>query len=256
MLHRKDALGVDSLGRPADILVMTTPERQREATIHVEKLDRRNKEPAPGSADEMLEKIKEEQGIPSGRGIAQNMEALRDTWISKRKWKGRPLSLMEYENLAGKLELGFTAKQLMGYYVQVGSNVPVDPADLDQPFATALYTRSAWTLGTTTFPGDATHRLKVCKSSAQSLAFTEAVTATGRTRIYSPVLKALTTKRAVVERILRECWQLKMARDEEAMGELEIWTQSERNHLLLNHGKCWPCHVGCISLKSPRSRYP
>jgi len=236
-LYRKDALGVDSLGRPAEVLVLTTPQKESHNILHVKKPDERVKEEAPGSADEMMGNLKAEQGIPSERGIAANLEELRDTWISQRKRNGGPLSPGEQEDLVERLDAGFTVKQLVGYYTQAGSRTAVGPTDLDLPYSTGTYTRSTWHAGSTPFPGDASVRLKACKSVLDGSEDTEVGVDGDGARLYIPTLKLHTPKRAVIERILWECWHLKSARDEEASGELDIWIGSEHNQLLLNHSR-------------------
>ena len=236
-LHRKDALGVDSLGRPAEVLILNTPEVEPDNVLRINKSDYRETESALGSANEMLEKIKAEQGIPSERGIAENLEELRDTWVSNRKRKEKPLTPGENEDLVGRLDAGFTVKQLVGYYMQAGSKTAVDPFDLDQPYSTDTYTRSAWKSGTTAFPGDASTRLKISMSAANDFGHTEVGIGFDSERVLIPIVKAHTPKRVVIERILWECWHLRSIKEEEALGELEIWIQPEHNHLLLNHGK-------------------
>jgi len=236
-LYRKDALGVDSLGRPAEVLVLTTPQKQSQNILHVTKPDERVKEDPPGSADEMLGKLRAEKGIPSERGIAENIEELRDTWISHRKRKGRPLSSGEQEDLVERLDSGFTVKQLVGYYVQAGARTEIGPADLDLPYSTHIYTRSAWHVGSTPFPGDASARLRACRLTLDGLEHTEVGIDGDSARSWVPTVKLHTPKHAVIERILWECWHLRSGRNEEATGELDIWILPEHNQLLLNHSR-------------------
>jgi len=236
-LYRKDALGVDSLGRPAEVLVLTTPQREPQHVIHVGKPDERAKEDSPGSADAMMGKLKAEKGIPSERGVAENLEELRDAWISQRKRKGRPLNPAEQDDLVNRLDAGFTMKQLVGYYMQAGSRTAVRPADLDIPYSTGTYTRSAWHAGTTPFPGDASARLKACRSTLDDFEHTEEGVDGDVARLWIPTVKPHTPKRTVIERLIWECWHLKSVRDEEASGELDIWIRPEHNKLLLNHSR-------------------
>lgn len=236
-LYRKDPLGVDSLGLPAEVLVLTTRQQESPRVLHVREPDERVKEEAPSSADEMLGKLRAEQGIPSERGIAENLAELRDTWTSHRKRKERPLSSGEQEELMERLDAGFTAKQLVGYYTQAGSGKAVGPADLHIPYSTGTYTRSAWYAGSTPFPGDASARLKACRSMLDGFEETEVRLAGDGARLYIPTVTHRTPKRAVIERILWECWHFKPAMDEEASGELDIWIRPEHNQLLLNHSR-------------------
>lgn len=236
-LYRKDPLGVDSLGQPAEVLVLTTPPKESPGILHVGKSDERAMEEAPCSADEMLGKLKAEQGIPSERGIAENLEELRDTWTSHRKRKGRPLSSGEQEDLMEELDAGFTLKQLVGYYMQAGPGKAIGPADLDIPYSTGTYTRSAWYAGSTPFPGDASARLKACRAMLDGYEEAEVRVDGDGARLYIPAVKHRTPKRAVIERILWQCWHLKSAWDEEASGELDIWIRPEHNQLLLNHSR-------------------
>ena len=235
-LHRKDALGVDSLGRPAEVLIVNNAQEEPENVLHVRKSDQYGGEEAPASANGMLEGIKAEQGIPSERGIAKNLEQLRDTWVSYRKRKGRPLSPAEHADLLARLDAGFTVKQLAGYYVQTASSTIAHPSNLDQPYSTSTYTRSSWSTGTTPFPGDASARLKNSKSMAKEIEQVGVNVDGERMDPIVPQIKANTPKRTIIEKILSECWQLRSARDEDAIGELDVWIQPEHNHLLLNHG--------------------
>ena len=235
-LHRKDALGVDSLGRPAEVLVVNNAQEELVNVLHVRRSDQYGGEEAPASANEMLEGIKAEQGIPSEHGVAKNLEQLRDTWFSYRKRKGRPLSPAEHEDLLARLDVGFTVKQLAGYYVQTASDLIAHPSNLDQPYSSSTYTRSSWIAGTTHFPGDASTRLKNSKSMAKEIEQVGVNVEGERADPIVPQIKANTPKRTIIEKVLSECWQLRSARDEDAIGELDVWIQPEHNHLLLNHG--------------------
>lgn len=235
-LHRKDPLGVDSLGRPAEILVVTTPAKERESILHARRIDQRGREEALGSAEEMVDKISAEQGIASERGVTHNLEQLRNEWLSNRKWQGRPLSTAEQDDLVARLDAGFTVKQLMGYHTQNGLNSAVHPSNLDKPYSGTLYTRSHWTAGVTAYPGDALARRRICRAEAIAIGHVEARLGSDIGEATAPMMKTNTPKTAIIERILRECWQLRAIKDEEALGELDVYLQPVHNLLLLNHG--------------------
>ena len=237
-LHRKDPLGVESLGLPAEVLVVTSPDRERDKAIRIDQGDEQDKQEPPNSAEEMLENIEAEQGKPSERGIATNLEHLRDTWVSQRKRKGRPLGIAEYEDLVQEVLNSFTVKQLVGYYSGFTGEMASTPAsNLDQPYSGSRYIRSHWTMGSTPFPGNASTRLGVYRSIfGVNNSIEEDTHGEALGNAVQETKKAL-PKRAIVERILAECWQLRTAHNEEALGELDVWIQPEHNDLLINHGR-------------------
>ena len=62
-IYRKDAIGVESLGQPAEALILR-PEPEHSFSFWARTPEKEDEEEKPSSADEMLEKVKAEQGIP------------------------------------------------------------------------------------------------------------------------------------------------------------------------------------------------
>ena len=230
-IHTKDDLGIESLGQPAEALVLPAAEKQLETRFNSTKSEKIDPTGRPSSVDEILHRIQAEKEIVSARGVAKNLEDLRDTWAVSRYLRNRSPPAKECEDFVEKIYHGFSKGQLYGYYSEGYLPVP-DPSNIELPYSTKAYTRSSWTAGSTPFPGDAHLRLRSARLSAGALVPAKSPTfLTPNELIHFP-------KRVLVEKILWERWGIRSRQDEESLGELEIWLQYEHLCLLMSHSQC------------------
>ncbi|KAL8824118.1 MAG: hypothetical protein Q9191_005285 [Dirinaria sp. TL-2023a] len=229
-IHTKNYLGVQSLGQPAEALVVQTAEKSLETSFFSRNPEKIDPTERPSSVDEILNKIQTEKEKVSAGGVAKNLEDLRDVWAVSRISRNKSPTAEECKDLVETICRGFSRKQLYGYYSAGCFPVP-DPSNIELPYSTKLYTRSSWTPGSTTFPGNAHFRLRSARLSAGARAPTKSSTSSALHGL------PLVFKRVLVEKILSERWGLRSRQDEEALGELEIWFQYEHICLLMNHSR-------------------
>ena len=229
-LHIKDPLGFDALGRPAEILVLRN-ELQKALVKRGEKAN-------PGraditvnnqaSSDELLASIDAERGIIGADRVLANIESLRDSWVSNLGDRFGTPTPSEVENLSRKLRDGFTTEQLLQYF-HGGS--PSGPMEIDYDFTSQRYKWSAWTPGRTSFPGNASSRLRSLKTVGDNS------NTASRGGVLMERTKRRPIKQIVVDKIMRQLWRLQTEQEKELLGELDVWIQPEHLDLVLNHSK-------------------
>ena len=229
-IYTKDDLGIESLGKPAKALVLRTAERDENTTFYTRESDK------PDAADELsgvgdiLNTIQAEIGIASASGVAKGLVDLRETWATRRKFKARPPTAEECQDLVQRIRRGFYVRQLHGYYCE--GHVPApDSYNIELPYSSTAYARSAWTEGSTPFPGDAHSRCQSARLSAEARVSAEPLTFL---KLRNPKVRS---KRALIERVLWDRWGIRHRQDEEASGELEIWLPYEHVCLLMDHSQ-------------------
>ena len=231
-LYTKDSLGMDSLGRPAEALILRSHNRGTPSQIPTKDMEKFDAEGVKISASEMLQRISAEKGLVGPQGIAENLDDIRSDWTSKLQRKDQPTEA-EYRALFKILHAGFTGKQLKEYYGPGVVELTDDPENLDASYSSDLYTRSSWTYGTTPFPRTALLRLASI-GNANSAPATEAEP-TDKQQTNTMGTKQM-TKMNVIYKIIRERWRLMKAEDE-ALGEIDIRLHAEHVWLLENHSK-------------------
>ena len=234
-LYNRDLLGMDSLGRPAEALIVRGDEKERDHGLFNGDVDTFASEQLPLSATELLERINDERGIVGEQRVAENLEDVKSTWFSELQEMGRPREA-EYRVLAQRVHHGFTAEQLADYYGQrtLSQSTNADPEDLSSASVHDLYIRSAWNSGTTTFPETAAARL----ASIRKAAARRSTRNTAKLQEAQNVPYSRTTPKVVlVDKILRTMWRLRTIEDEEALGEIDILPRRENLGVLLNHRK-------------------
>ena len=224
---------MDSLGRPAESLIIRTFDRERPSGIYVKDIQRVESEEIKMSASEMLDTIVAEQGIVGAQRVAENIEDARLSWASKLQRKDKPTEV-ELQILARTLRDGFTTKQLVEYYGIEDLDLTNDPDNLDASYSTNRYTRTPWTYGTTTFPQspDTRHASIKEAATARERKIESMPKRSSRLKNARPVQKT-----PLINDILRKRWRIRTVEDEEAVGEIDIWPLQEHLMVLLNHSK-------------------
>ena len=230
----KDSLGFESLGEPAEVLIIR--ERQKKEKRHDSVNEDQSLQTDDGSSrrrlssSAMLEEMNAERGIIDIDRVCKNIDAVRNEWIGGHSrlqdiTEG-VVSLGEYDDLALKLHSGFTANQLAAYLERNERVHPVDPLDLHHQYSSALYSRSSWTSGTA----------DVWRARPPDLAEVGPKIHDRRSVREKPK-KQPPPKTFLVHKILRHCWHIRPEADQYTLGEMDVRMQSAHLDLLVNHSK-------------------
>lgn len=242
-LHTKESLDVKSLGKPIEIIKMRDYPLRPFNTI-CNKLEKSDKASRTMSSSEMVALMDEESGLVNARRVAVNMAQIKSRWLSKLQDGSGVARVSEYNAIAESLMDGFTQNQLSHYYVTESSDVllPSNAAEISSPSSTDLFTRSSWRLGSTDFPGNASSELQAVRAHLnqgsdnpfRSIDVIQKVQETSSSK---------STKRILVDKILREKWNIQTDIEREMAGEVDIWVHREHLELILNHRMQSICQV-------------
>ncbi|KAL8644866.1 MAG: hypothetical protein Q9210_007027 [Variospora velana] len=239
-LYSRDSLGFATLGRPAEVLrVKDAPPRpfERKWWLFQNKGDKCLDPTEPLTSSDILERVNSERGLVSAAKAQQNVEALKRDWLSTREDPDSPPSESECSELGRMIHDGFTIKQLLGYYNATLVTTSTDLTDLSKPFRSSLLTRSEWRVGTTSFPGETVqgvlHLPTVFKSrgSTSKPLYTEHMLSYEGRHSKDPI------KYILVNKILRQCWNIKPKEELESLGEVDLWMAEAHFELVTNHAR-------------------
>lgn len=180
------------------------------------------------SPSEILDTIAAERGIIDSDGICQNIQNLKETWLSKL---GGPHALptdAQYNELAKALHDGFTVAQLEAYIASIKLFDRPQPGSFQQRYSSGDCLLFPWTPGSTHFPAGALSRLNSTYPIAVKY---QAGLVPGAAKEDL----TLTRKQVVVGTILRRAWSLRTKEELQSTGELDMQIQPLHLDLLLNH---------------------
>ena len=227
----KNGLGFNALGEPAEVLVLRDRGESagKDSGVIEIRPNRPDKNPAIKalSLSDMLDEINGERGLVDLDQVCKNIENVKTEWMAKSKTRSNVHTATEYAMLSSQLLNGFTVRQLATYLDRAGVNRPNDPLDLRNDFSSSLYTRSAWTPGTT--PTQQTRAPKLVEPGKKESSIEQFT--------YRRPDRQLSHKSTLVETILRHCWQIKVRQDEALEGELQIRLHAIHLTLIMNHSK-------------------
>ncbi|KAL8739103.1 MAG: hypothetical protein Q9181_000214 [Wetmoreana brouardii] len=239
-LYSRDALGITTLGRPAEVLrVQDRPPRsaERKWWLFQTRDSTQPSSPEPLTSSDILERVNSERGLVSAARANENIEALREEWLSGLKEKDQLPTEAECYDLGKRLHDGFTAKQLLSYLNRETVSSPPDLMDLNEPFRSASITRSDWRVGTTFFPGDAGQRLQSAfpksgytSDAAAKTSFYSEYTLSQESR-YSKV----PLKYTAVNKIMRQYWHIKSREELQSVGQVDIQLPEVHSELIASH---------------------
>ena len=223
---RKHFLGLDVLGKPAEIIILQDHEdRHRSDRVYAKGPDNDPKESSALSSSELLEGIIKERGIIDSHQVCRNIEELRQSVITQSSDGSETNGASLYDTLTSKLSSGFTLKQLHEYLQRSQREIVVDPMDLRQDYTCSLYSRSSWQQG---------HSSTGSYSAPNIL---PPVSDAGASSRAPPVLKKSANKDKVIERIVRENWQIKPLDENHISGSMDIRLMPIHFDLILSHRK-------------------
>ena len=226
----KTPLGVESMGEPAQVLVLRNmPQAAKNmGVIFTEDPEMPFPTSLEGSSEALLDGIDKERGIIDLDQVCMNIDRMRDAFMESHRETLATLSIEAYDEILSSLLAGFDKKHLAEYWRRSGSKVNIDPLNLRFPYSSALFARSAWMPGTTSLEDVKAPPLmdadNIQKGATQ-----------GRLSLIDR------GKQWHAENILQRCWGLH--RDQvDSVGELSLRLQQTHLELLLNHGRRFLSH--------------
>ncbi|KAL8959923.1 MAG: hypothetical protein Q9193_003292 [Seirophora villosa] len=239
-LYSRDSLGITTLGRPAEVLrVQDAPLRsfERKWWIFQNKGGESLDPTEPLTSLDILEKVNSERGLVSAARAQKNVEALKQDWLAGRKDPDSPPSESECDELRRTVHDGFTTKQLLGYYNEILVTVSTDLTDLSTPFRSSLLTRSEWRAGTTSFPGDTVQGVQHHPTVSRSQGSTPRTLSTEHMLSYEGRHSKDSFKYILVNKILRQCWNIRSREELESLGEVNLWMAEAHFELVTTHAR-------------------
>jgi len=233
----KDSLGFESLGQPAEVLILKDRQERKDHEKPLEgswpSQTGRDRPTEAMSSSDMLEKMKAEQGIIGIDQVCQNIDTVKAEWTrdASLPWEadGRVLTQRRYDEIVSRLYDGFTISQLAVYLERNEHKQLADPLDLYNQFSSTLYARSPWTSGTT----------EIWRSKAPAI--TELAQGETSAQVVVPdrAEKQASRKSMLIDRILRYCWRTRPKEDESSLGEMDIRLQPAHLELIVNHSEAF-----------------
>ncbi|KAL8728873.1 MAG: hypothetical protein Q9166_005113 [cf. Caloplaca sp. 2 TL-2023] len=235
-LYSREALGVTTLGKPAEVLRVRDMLERHKASKWWLFQDQDSKRPSPMeplTASDILKSVSSERGLVNSAQASQNIEQLRQGWLSSLKDQDLDPTESECYDLGRQLLNGFTTKQLSGYLGELRVPVFRDILDLNGPFKSNSFTRSEWKVGMTPFPGDTSQRLQSLvgerKHQVSTPVHTQAAVSAESRRSGDPY------KHILVNKIMRQCWDIKPREELASLGEVDIRVPETHLELLASH---------------------
>ena len=226
----KESLGVESLGAPAEVLVVrkSLQAKQDMGAIFFTKESSRPLPPAlEDSPDALLNGIEASRGTVDIDQVCVNIESVRDGFLESQGSKERYVAAEEYDKLLSRLSGGFQKMHLAEYWRRSCSELSVDALDLHFPYRSTLLARTEWR--SEILPDE--------KDSPPSLMDRNDVPKISRQPSASFINNA---KKSLAERIIQKCWGFQKKFDDEQdgkLGEMVMRLPHEHLRLLLVHCK-------------------
>ncbi|KAL8673927.1 MAG: hypothetical protein Q9168_001674 [Polycauliona sp. 1 TL-2023] len=237
-LYSKDDLGVTTLGKPAEVLrIRDLPGRHKASKwwLSADPNDKRLRSTEPSSASDILQRVISERGLVSTSRVSQNIEQLKQDWLSSLNDQALGPTESECHQLSKQLYDGFTTRQLSAYLGE--HRIPRyrygDVLDLDRNFVSPAFTRSEWRTGTTPFPGDAAQRLRSMAKDGKEQLVTPAH---GASMLLAESRRSGDPfKHVQVTRIMQKYWNIRPRDKVDSVGEVDMTVPEAHLELLASH---------------------
>ena len=232
--HRptKNSLGVNVLGEPAEVLVLRDRAYGVDHDIDMGRIratgpDRNPVQAVqePTSSSGLMEKMAAERGIVGIDEVCNNIDRLRASWWESTEGNVTGLS---YHDLVTRLCDGFTKQQLAAYLTRNDKNPIADVFNLSTEISNDLYTRSPWQV-----VGETAARQLKAPKIAHETPYEDSNTAEDPGKERRQGLR----KDALVQRLLRRCWNISPRFQDSLIGELDLRVQGSHLNLIVNHSK-------------------
>ena len=207
---RKQALGLDVLGKPAQVLIVDIEEKRKKSLS----LRSSHLEPNDSKEDlktyDILQKVDEEKGPPTLDDVHRNIEDVRDSWL---RVKGDPQGSVkdkDWEELASHLNKGFNRTQLQSYIERLESTGRSDSEDLDADYASTTISRSPWRTGQSPI------------STARAPPFTKKESKTANSDSAKTNGVQRKSKNLVIKKLISNYWNIQPVSTERSIGFLDV----------------------------------
>ena len=223
----KAPLGVDSMGEPAEVLVLRNARREAK-TLGVLYTETRQK-PLPtslgGTSEALLKGIDVERGMIDADQVCSNLDRIKEAFMESRGFSGNILSATDYAELLSKLQAGFDKKHLAEYWRRSQPTINADALNLYYPYTSMTFARSAWNPEITSL--EHTHAPSLARSTEHERQIDETKKLRGSDR----------GKQWHAENIIQRSWGLHREQKGNEVGEVSLRLKHTHLDLLLNHSK-------------------
>lgn len=235
LLPPKDSLGVESLGQPAEVLILKNPQQRGNRVepsnaLWVSRADNDSATEMMSSAD-MLKEMNAERGIVGIDQVCKNIEDVKSEWAKytnlPQEAPGSAVSRQRYDDVTSKLCKSFTMSQLVVYWERNKNTQLADPFDLHYQYSNTLYARSAWNPGTTDISNIKAPELMELVQDGMIAG----------SIVPDNMEKHALRKSMLVDRILHQCWRIRPKEDESSSGEMDIRLKGPHLELIVNHSE-------------------
>ena len=225
-------LNVKALGQPAEILILRDwhmKTRAYEKSVQERELPVKESDFGVGlSPSDILDTLAAERGIIDSDGVCQNIQSLREAWLSKLGGTRTLPTDAQYNELAKALLDGFTTRQLETYLAFTKLSDRPQPESIQRQYFSAGCTLYPWVPGSTPFPAGALSRLNSTNPTTVEY-HAGLIPGAANENLH------LTKKQALVGTILRRAWSLRTKEELQTVGELDMQIRSLHLDVLLNH---------------------
>ncbi|KAL8933154.1 MAG: hypothetical protein Q9216_006501 [Gyalolechia sp. 2 TL-2023] len=238
-LYSRRALGITTLGKPSEVLRLqdAAPQSSEKKWWLMQPQSDGSPNPEePLTSSDILERVASERGLVSPSRAKGNINRLKQEWLSVLKQPDHPPSESDCHELGKRMYRGFTLKQLLGYINETSIAVSTDLTDLNTPFRSALLTRSEWEAGVTPFPGKTAKRLQTLSLEPRNNQ------ESGRRKTYSIYTliqenqgSKAPIKFLLVNKIMRQCWNIRPKEELESIGEVDVQIPEAYLELINSH---------------------
>ncbi|KAL9001897.1 MAG: hypothetical protein Q9188_005157 [Gyalolechia gomerana] len=238
-LYSKRALGVTTLGKPAEVLrLQDAAPRSSEGRWWLMQAQGDESPNATESltSSDILERVTSERGLVSAARAKENIERLKREWLSTLKQPALPPSESDCYELGRRMHDGFTMKQLLDYMREISIAVSTDLIDLNNPFRSALLTRSEWRTGVTPFPGKTVKRFQTLSAGSRDQQKSGSrKTYTRNILCHENQGSKVPYKYVLVNKIMRQCWNIRPREELESVGEVDVQIPEAYLELINSH---------------------
>ncbi|KAL9599362.1 MAG: hypothetical protein Q9219_003895 [cf. Caloplaca sp. 3 TL-2023] len=237
--YSSDALGITTLGKPAEVLrVQESPSRPVTSKWWLMQAEGEESLPStePLTSMDIMERVISNRGFVNPAKARENIEELRQEWLSSLKEPHLPPRQSDCYELGVRMHEGFTIKQLLSYINEFVISESTGLTDLNKSFTSALLTRSAWRAGITVFPGNAAQRLhSIAENMGNRRRVSLQTVISESALVYESRHSKDPPKYHLINKIMRRCWNIKPREELESVGEVDIEIPETHLRLISDH---------------------
>lgn len=144
---RKHSLGLDVLGKPAEVLIVEREKRKRRS-LSLPLSHIKSDVPKDGpEAHDILRHVDREKESTTLEDVYRNIEDMRDSWLGNQRDAEDVFEDNEWEELASLLRESFSRRQLQTYIERLEDEGAPDTEYLKESYAGRTISRAVWKAG-------------------------------------------------------------------------------------------------------------